>query len=47
MHAQVAEIAPELVDRLPLLNDLLSTGFLRRSLQRLKPSAATRAVRRC
>ena len=27
VHAQVAEIAPELVDRLPLLNDLLSTGF--------------------
>lgn len=27
VHAQVAEIAPELVERLPLLNDLLSTGF--------------------
>ena len=27
VHAQVAEIAPELIERLPLLNDLLSTGF--------------------
>jgi class 3 adenylate cyclase/tetratricopeptide (TPR) repeat protein len=27
VHAQVAEIAPELVERLPLLNDLLSTSF--------------------
>jgi tetratricopeptide (TPR) repeat protein len=27
VHTQVAEIAPELVERLPLFNDLLSTGF--------------------
>ena len=27
VHVQVAEVAPELVERLPLLNDLLSTGF--------------------
>ena len=27
VYAQVAEIAPELIERLPLLNDLLSTGF--------------------
>jgi class 3 adenylate cyclase/tetratricopeptide (TPR) repeat protein len=27
VQAQVAEIAPELIERLPLLNDLLSTGF--------------------
>lgn len=27
VHAQIAEVAPELVERLPLLNDLLSTDF--------------------